>query len=114
MQAAAAGSERRGGMSKKEYIKANVPAAWKVAGEGKLNFEQRQVFYAIRPWYMEQFGEQPSYAYFSQVLTEYEAEHGEIPGLVRDARGYVYNPHTGEEIPLGTLDIANYERPSWT
>jgi hypothetical protein len=111
---ASARQERGPAMNKKEYIKARIPAACQAAGEGKLHFEQRQVFYAFRPLFMEQFGEQPSSAYFCQVVTEYEAEHGEIPGLVRDARGYVYNPHTGEEIPLGTLDIANYQRPSWT
>src|SRR6516162_6711751 len=63
-------------MTKKDFIKKNLPAACKAAGDGKLHFEQRQVFYAIRPWFMEQFGEQPSYEYFTQVITEYEAEHG--------------------------------------
>jgi hypothetical protein len=99
-------------VTKKEFLKAKIPDASQAAGEGKLNFEQRQVFYAIRPWFMEEFNEQPSYAYFCQVLTEHEADHGEITGLVRDPRGYVYKLHTGEEIPLGTLDIANYQRPS--
>jgi hypothetical protein len=101
-------------VTKKEFIKTKIPDGCHAAGEGKLNFEQRQVFYAIRPWFMKEFREEPSYAYFGQVLTEYENEHGEISGLVRDPRGYIYNPHTGEEIPLGTLDVANYARPAWT
>jgi hypothetical protein len=101
-------------MTKKAYIFKMLPVACQAAGEGKLHFEQRQVFYAIRPGYMEQFGEEPNYQTFTQAVTEYEAKRGPIPNLVRDARGYIYDPHTRTETPLGTVDVARYSRPQWT
>ena len=37
-----------------------------------------------------------------------------MPGMYREPRGTIYHPHTGETIPLGTLNVASYERPIWT
>jgi hypothetical protein len=34
--------------------------------------------------------------------------------MYRDARGTLYHPHTGDEIPLGTLNVEKYRRPDWT
>ena len=33
--------------------------------------------------------------------------------MYREPRGTIYHPHTGEVIPLGTLNVENYERPVW-
>ncbi len=48
------------------------------------------------------------------MITEVEADSGDLPGLYRDPRGVLYHPHTGEEIPLGTLAVERYKRPDWT
>jgi DNA topoisomerase VI subunit A len=34
--------------------------------------------------------------------------------MYREPRGSIYHPHTGEDIPLGTLTVEDYERPIWT
>ena len=55
-------------------------------------------------------------ANFDKNITEYEAMHGPIPGMYRDNRGGLYQPHTGDgsDIPVGTLMVEDYERPPWT
>lgn len=89
-------------------------AVSKASGGGKYRFSLRQLFYAVRPYVLEQLQEEPSYDYFSQVVTDYEGEHGDIPGMYRDNRGLVYHPHLRREIPLGTRTVEDYERPAWT
>lgn len=105
-----------GGRNEKQIILDNLPSAIaKTSGDGKFLFSQRQLYYAIRPFIMEAFnGKQPSYTYFCQIITDFEAEYGDIPGMYRDPRGTLYHPHTGEEIPLGTIAVQNYNRPRWT
>jgi hypothetical protein len=91
-----------------------IPDCAKVASsDGKHRFQQRALFYKIRTPFMEYFGYAPEYAYFAQVITEYENEYGDIPGMIRDPRGVIYHPHTHQEIPLGTLFVERYERPEW-
>jgi hypothetical protein len=51
---------------------------------------------------------------FKRIITDYESEHGEIPGMYREPRGLLYHPHAGDDIPLGTLTVKDYERPIWT
>ncbi|CCC86395.1 hypothetical protein PPM_p0245 (plasmid) [Paenibacillus polymyxa M1] len=108
--------EISGGLTEREIVLKNLPAAiTKTSGNGKFIFSQRQLYYAIRPYIMEAFnGKQPNYNYFCSILTQYEAEHGDIPSMYRDPRGTLYHPHTGEEIPLGTIAVQNYNRPTWT
>jgi hypothetical protein len=54
------------------------------------------------------------YSYFSQsLLTEYQAIYGPITLLYYDPRGYLYEPHTQRAIPLGTIEVREYEWPSW-
>ena len=104
-----------GGRNEKEIILHFLPAAVsKASGEGVYKFSQRQLYYAIRPYVITRMGKQPDYNYFCRVLTEYEAENGNIPAMYRDPRGVLYHPHLKEEIPLGTISVANYERPEWT
>ncbi|CAI8949260.1 HATPase_c domain-containing protein [Brevibacillus sp. IT-7CA2] len=108
--------DQSGGRNEKQIVLENLPAAIaKTSGGGKFIFSQRQLYYAIRPYIMQAFdGKQPNYTYFCQIITDYEAEFGEITGMYRDPRGTLYHPHTGEEIPLGTIAVQNYNRPSWT
>lgn len=86
----------------------------KASGAGQYRFSVRQLYYAIRPHAIEAMGVEPKYSWFTSVITEYEAEHGDIPGMYRDPRGVICHPHTGEEIPLGTLNVESYRRPGWT
>lgn len=103
------------GPSQKEIILAHLDeAVAKAGGDGAYRFSLRQLFYAVRPHVLDVLGKEPGYDYFAQVVTEHEAERGEIPGMYRDPRGTLYHPHTGEEIPLGTLNVEDYRRPAWT
>lgn len=86
----------------------------KASGFGTYKFSQRQLYYAVRPYVISRLDKEPDYNYFCRVLTEYEAEYGDIPNLYRDPRGILYHPHLGEEIPIGTIAVENYTRPAWT
>lgn len=109
-------NDQSGGRNERQVVLDNLQAAiQKTSGDGKFIFSQRQLYYAIRPYIMEAFdGKQLGYTYFCQIITDYEAEYGDIPGMYRDPRGTLYHPHTAEEIPLGTIAVENYNRPSWT
>jgi hypothetical protein len=71
----------------------------KASGEGRYRFNQRQLFYVLRPFVIEAFGAEPSYQNFEKIITDYEEEHGNIPNMYRDPRGTLYHPHTGERRP---------------
>ncbi|MCW8138229.1 MAG: hypothetical protein KIT58_04920 [Planctomycetota bacterium] len=98
----------------KDAIISALPEAIAASGNGEHRFSQRQLYYRVRPIVKEMIGEEPGWKNFCNVLTDYEADYGEVPGMFRDVRGTIYHPHTGESIPLGTLAVENYERPDWT
>jgi hypothetical protein len=85
-----------------------------VSGDGEFRFNERQLFYALRPTVMEETGEELKITNFKGIITEYEAEHDEIPGMYREPRGTLYHPHREETKSLGTLMVEDYERPAWT
>src|SRR5262249_22585548 len=72
------------------------------------------LFYQLRPIALEETGQPLAINNFKAIITYYENEHGEIEGMYREPRGSIYHPHRGEEIPLGTLTVEEYERPLWT
>jgi len=83
------------------------------------NFSARDLYYATRPLaYAHRDWDEDKelkYTYFSQtLLTEYQEHHGLIPGLWRDPRGSLHEPHTGKSIGLGTVEVANYQFPEYT
>ena len=87
----------------------------KASGDGKYRFSLRQLFYTLRPFIIDELEGEPAYEYFASVITDYEADNGEIEGMFRDDRGAIFHPHTGHgDIPLGTLMVEDYERPLWT
>ncbi len=101
----------------KEITQEHIPAGVAMAGtNGRYRFSQRQLFYKVRPFIIEETGAEPKWGTFTDNLTDYEEKHGRlaVAGLTRDPRGVVYHPHRDEEIPLGTLAIEEYERPPWT
>lgn len=85
---------------------------------GRLPVKPRQIMYAARPEILRSTG-QPSLngPYFLQaLLIDYMEEHDCSDwDIIWDARGHFAEPHTGCEIPLGTLEVRQYlgERPSF-
>ena len=85
-----------------------------VSGEEGYRFNERQLFYALRPIVMEETGKELKIANFTSIITDYENENGEIPLMYREPRGSITHPHRDETITLGTLMVEEYERPAWT
>jgi hypothetical protein len=83
------------------------------SGDGKYRFKQRQLYYAVRTQMLALHGFASEYDWFCKVITAYENDSGETKGMLRDSRGSIIPPHTGEEIELGTLEVEEYERPAW-
>jgi hypothetical protein len=84
------------------------------SGDGRYRFNERQIFYQLRPIVLEETGQPLQIGHFKAILTDYESEHGEIEGMYREPRGSIYHPHRRENITLGTLMVEEYERPAWT
>lgn len=101
--------------TQKEIVFKNMQAAIAHAsGGGQYRYQQRQLFYALRPYLLDATGQAPSMGTVAAYITDWENEYGEAPGMYRDARGIVYHPHLRQEIPLGTLSVEAYTRPTWT
>lgn len=104
-----------GGRTQKSIVYSCISeAVEKASGDGKYRFSQRQLFYIIRPFLIDEIGREPEYDTFTDILNGYENEYGLIPGMYRDPRGVLYHPHTKESIPLGTIAVEKYKRPEWT
>jgi hypothetical protein len=98
-------------------------AAWQVmqsayrkaSSDGTLPAHARQIMYAARGPIQEQTGEPLDDKYFTQtLLPDYLNEHPEQTAdwdVVFDARGHFEEPHTGESVPLGTLQVRAYLSP---
>jgi hypothetical protein len=101
--------------SQKEVVLDNLDdVIAEVSGEEGYRFNARQLFYALRPIVMDATGAELKSSYLSDILTDYEAEKGEIPLMYREPRGSITHPHRDETITLGTLMVEEYERPAWT
>ena len=98
-------------------------AAWQVMKEaylkasagGTLPAHARQIMYAARPHIQRTADKRIGKGfdqYFTQtLLPDYMRDHPtETEGwnVVFDARGHFHEPHTKEEVPLGTLQVRNY------
>lgn len=100
--------------SAKEVVLSNMKyAIEKASGGGEYRFAQRQLYYVIRPFVKEATGKELRYKNFETIITDYEAENGDIKGIYRDPRGIVHIPHLNQDIPLGTLSVEEYKRPEW-
>jgi hypothetical protein len=84
----------------------------KASGSGRYPANARQIMYAARPAIQERTGQTLNDVYFTQVLLpDYIREHPhETDGwdVVYDARGHLWEPHTGEQIGVGTLEVRRY------
>lgn len=98
-------------VSQKEAVYQTLPQAVKNASsDGDFPFSVRNLYYAIRPLIQPLIGE-IDYDYFKSVLIEYQRECFPIKNLYYDPRGYLLEPHTKKEIPLGTREVADYTFP---
>jgi hypothetical protein len=86
----------------------------KASGSGRYPANARQIMYAARPAIQERTGQTLSDVYFTQVLLpDFIRENpGETAGwdVVYDARGHLWEPHTGDQIGVGTLEVRQYLR----
>jgi DNA topoisomerase VI subunit B len=83
-------------------------------GDGQYPVSVRNLYYAVRPRIQPLVARALEYTYFSQnLLIQYRAAHGAIPGLYYDPRGILYEPHSGREVRLGTREVDDYQFPSW-
>jgi hypothetical protein len=106
--------DARDRLSQKDVVIDNLNAVIAdVSGDGEFRFNERQLFYALRPIVMNETSEELKIGNFKTIITDYENERGEIPGMYREPRGSIYHPHLGETITLGTLMVEDYERPEW-
>jgi hypothetical protein len=102
-------------VSQKDVVLAHLDEAIASAsGDGEYRFNERQIFYQLRPIVLEETGQALLIGNFKGILTDYENEHGEIEGMYREPRGSIHHPHRNEDIPLGTLTVEDYDRPVWT
>ena len=96
-------------------------AAWEVmrtaylkaSDNGQLPAKPRQIMYAARPAILARTGKDTlADTYFTQtLLPDYIEEHAEECAdwdIVWDARGTFSEPHTGRDVPLGTLEVRDY------
>ena len=99
--------------SVKDAAYAAIPDAYqKASGNGRYPANARQIMYAARPAIQEATGEALKDTYFTQtLLPDYILEHPEETAgwdVVYDARGHLWEPHTGVEIGLGTIGVRGY------
>jgi hypothetical protein len=81
----------------------------KVSAGGTLPAHARQIMYAARPFVQKRTGKLLDDKYFTQgLLPDYIEEQGVSWNVVYDARGHFQEPHTEEEVPLGTLHVRSY------
>ena len=84
-----------------------------VDGEKRYRFNERQLFYALRPIVMTEIGKELKIGNFTGIITDYENKNGEIPLMYHEPRGSLTHPHRDETIALGTLMVEQYQRPEW-
>ena len=104
------------GASQKDVVLEHLDEVIDIVSGGKkqYRFNARQLFYALRPIVMAEMGQELKIGNFTSIITDHEAENGEIPLMYREPRGSITHPHSGETITLGTLMVETYERPVWS
>jgi DNA topoisomerase VI subunit A len=85
-------------------------AYMKASADGHYPANARQIYYAARPFILKETGEEElSSQYFTQtLLKDYMDEYDPPWDIVFDARGHITEPHTGEVIGLGGLEVRHY------
>jgi hypothetical protein len=120
-RSAAALANRRYAMTRfREPDNTLKSAAWtimktaylKASANGALPALARQIMYAARPYIQEKTGKPLSDKYFTQTLlpdyVDANADECANWNVAFDARGHFIEPHTGYEVPLGTMQVCDY------
>lgn len=80
--------------------------------DGKVRFDARSHYYWMREAVQSLVGGKVlTQKYLDKVIDEWESENGVIETRDRDARGFLYEPHSGRKIPLGTREVSAYQFP---
>jgi hypothetical protein len=103
------------GKSQKDVVLDHLDEVIDIVSGGALRyrFNERQLFYRLRPIVLEATGKELKLGNFTGIITDYENENGEIPLMYREPRGSITHPHRDETITLGTIMVEQYERPVW-
>jgi hypothetical protein len=88
-------------------------AAAHASENGRYEVPARNLYYAVRKLIQPYTDAELAYKYFDKILLDYQQEHGPIPGLYRDPRGELTEPHTGRVVRLGTREVAGYTLPDY-
>jgi DNA topoisomerase VI subunit B len=107
-------SEKSERIFQRDAILHVLPEAIERSSEGGYSFSLRSLYYRVRILTKAFISAEPTYNYFSAVITDYEADCGEIEKLIRDTRGVYVQPHGGELTPMGTITVSAYVRPAWS
>jgi len=85
-------------------------AYMKASSNGKYPANARQIYYAARPEILSRLNkdELPSQYFTQTILKDYLEERRPGWDVVWDARGHISEPHTGEVIGLGGLEVRGY------
>jgi len=87
-------------------------AADQASGGGKLPYSARTLYYQVRPRIQKYTTKELDYNYFTpQLLTEYQDTYGALPDLYYEPSGKMVEPHTEDEVPLGTREVNAYHIP---
>jgi DNA topoisomerase VI subunit B len=99
----------------KKAVFAVLPeAVEKASGGGRYPYSARSLYYQVRALIQQYTSRELDYNYFTPgLLTEYQEIYGPLEGLYYDPRGIAVEPHTGQEIPLGTREVADYTAPDY-
>ena len=94
-----------------------MPEAYQKASDNNsLPANARQIMYAIRPLVLEAMSRfyKNDQTFTQDVLPEYLRDHPDLDwDVIYDSRGRFVEPHTGRDVPLGTLEVRNYLQ-DWT
>ena len=82
-----------------------------VSHGGTCDFSARNHYYAIRPLIQQFTSESLDQNYLDKVIDEWESLNGIIERRTRDPRGFLLEPHTRKQIPLGTRQVDEYSIP---
>jgi hypothetical protein len=84
----------------------------KASANGRLPAHARQIMYAARSYIQShadrELGHKFDQYFTQQLLPEYIEQMGVCWNVVYDARGNFTEPHTKENVPLGTLQVRRY------
>jgi hypothetical protein len=104
-------TSRRGTTLKDAAWSVMEMAYLKASANGTLPAHARQIMYAARPAIQQLTGRELDDKYFTKtLLPDYMETNDECAewNVVFDARGHFHEPHTGREVPLGTIEVREY------